>query len=175
MATIIVATDRNDCIGYKNGIPFDSDMQFFKEMTMGGVVIMGRKTWESLPLRYRPLPGRINVIVSTTYDDGRWALKKEGERFYVFHTLRQAIEFAQAEHPQKEHFIIGGQKLYQAAFQTPNLVTKVLISRIAVESKDCDTHFLSLSQLESIFGKHKVFGVDNDVEHPILRIRYEKR
>lgn len=172
MATVIVASDRGDCIGNKNGIPFPSDMQFFKEQTMGNVVIMGRKTWESLPLKYKPLPGRINVVVSTTYDDGRWALEKNGERFYVFHSLDQAIKFAQSEHPQKEHFIIGGWQLYQKAFQTPKLVTKVLLSKIGVETPECDTHFLSTGQLEQLFGKHKVIGIDNEAEEPVLRLQY---
>ena len=174
MATIIVAADRGDCIGNKNGIPFYSDMQFFKETTMGGVVIMGRKTWESLPLKYKPLTDRINVIVSTTYDDGRWMLKKDGQPFYVFRSLAQAIQFSQAEHPEKEHFIIGGWQLWQKAFQTPNLVTKVLLSKIGVETPECDTHFLSIGQLEQMFGKHKIIGIDNEAEEPVVRIRYGK-
>ena len=60
--------DSNRVIGdsKSNSIPWNmpSDMKWFKEMTEGKVVVMGRKTWESIPKKYRPLPNRINVILS---------------------------------------------------------------------------------------------------------------
>ena len=61
---------RRTAIGRDNTIPWHvpEDMARFKELTIGYPVIMGRKTWDSLPARFRPLPGRVNIVV--TRDDG---------------------------------------------------------------------------------------------------------
>ena len=70
MITILVAYDQNRVIGNKGGIPWDipRDLQLFKKRTVNNVVIMGRNTWESLPVR--PLPGRINIVVSKSMGTG---------------------------------------------------------------------------------------------------------
>lgn len=66
---LIYAQDILGGIGYKNKLPWSikADMAHFKELTTGGIVVMGRKTWESLPPKYRPLPDRQNIVVSKTY------------------------------------------------------------------------------------------------------------
>lgn len=64
---LIVACDNNGGIGYKNNLPWpkiNGDLARFKKLTYGNVVIMGRKTWESLPIK--PLPNRLHFIVSST-------------------------------------------------------------------------------------------------------------
>lgn len=64
---LILACDKNGGIGYKNKLPWTNiqgDLPRFKELTNGKVVVMGRKTWDSLPKK--PLPGRLNFVVSTT-------------------------------------------------------------------------------------------------------------
>jgi len=63
---LIFARARNGVIGKAGGIPWHlpEDMAHFKQVTMGSPVIMGRRTWESLPARFRPLPGRTNVVVT---------------------------------------------------------------------------------------------------------------
>lgn len=171
MSTVIVATDLNNGIGKDNGIPFWSDMAFFKASTVGNLVIMGRKTWESLT--ERPLRGRINVIVSTTYDDGRWSLNKHGEQFYVVRTLERALEFAKREHPDREAFIIGGEILYKTAFEK-DVVDKVIISKIGCEA-DCDTFFpVGEAYLRERFGPHKTLSIDNEAQEPVLRLQYGK-
>ena len=63
---LIFARSRNGVIGKDNGIPWHvpGEQAHFKRLTMGSPVIMGRKTWDSLPPRFRPLPGRANVVVT---------------------------------------------------------------------------------------------------------------
>jgi dihydrofolate reductase len=63
---IVVAYGANRGIGYQGGLPWrlPSDLRRFRELTLGGTVLMGRKTYESLPDAFRPLPGRRNVVVS---------------------------------------------------------------------------------------------------------------
>jgi len=66
MITLIAAVARNGVIGSNNALPWHlpEDMKHFRQLTTGHVVIMGRKTWESLPERFRPLPGRTNIVVT---------------------------------------------------------------------------------------------------------------
>jgi dihydrofolate reductase len=66
----IVAMDDRRVIGNNGALPWHipEDMARFKTLTMGHVVIMGRKTWDSLPLKFRPLPGRVNIVVTRTPD-----------------------------------------------------------------------------------------------------------
>jgi dihydrofolate reductase len=67
MTSIIVALSKNRVIGKDNQLLWHlaDDMAFFKKMTTGKVVLMGRKTYESLPAKFRPLPNRINIVLST--------------------------------------------------------------------------------------------------------------
>ena len=64
--TLIAAVAKNGVIGDSNALPWHlpEDLQHFKALTLGQTVIMGRKTWESLPPRFRPLPGRLNIVVT---------------------------------------------------------------------------------------------------------------
>lgn len=63
---LIWAQAANGVVGYDNQLPWriPEDLARFRELTMGGTVVMGRRTWESLPSRFRPLPGRRNVVVT---------------------------------------------------------------------------------------------------------------
>jgi len=63
---LILARARNGVIGANNALPWHlpEDMAHFKRTTLGCPVIMGRKTWDSLPVKFRPLPGRLNVVVT---------------------------------------------------------------------------------------------------------------
>ena len=87
-----------------------SDLRMFKELTLGKPIIMGRKTWDSLPIK--PLPGRANIVLSR---DGSF----EPQRALVCETLTEAIQIAheQAEEDGAEEVcVIGGAAVAQAAF-----------------------------------------------------------
>ena len=104
--TLIAAVARNGVIGIGNRLPWSlpADLKHFKALTLGHTVIMGRKTWESLPEKFRPLPGRRNVVVTrdATY-------RAEGAT--VAMSLPDAIAAAESD----EAFIIGGAELYRTA------------------------------------------------------------
>jgi len=104
--TLIAAVARNGVIGVDNRLPWHlpADLQHFKALTLGNTVIMGRKTWESLPAKFRPLPGRRNVVVTR---DGSY----RAEGAVVALSLPAAIEAAETG----EAFVIGGAELYAAA------------------------------------------------------------
>ncbi len=104
---LIYARAANGAIGKDGVMPWHlpEDLAHFKRTTLGCPVIMGRKTWESLPPRFRPLPGRTNVVV--TRQPGWLA---EGTR--VAHSLAEAIAHC-AEVP--DAWIIGGAEIYAQA------------------------------------------------------------
>lgn len=118
MINIIVAHDRNRVIGYKNSIPWhlSDDLRLFKQRTTGNIVIMGRNTWESLPKK--PLPDRINIVVSKTLKD---------ERCIVLPSLNEAIQYCDSIHKNKAIYIIGGAMLYKEALQYADRVIVSLV------------------------------------------------
>lgn len=131
--TLIVAHDKNLCIGNNNQLLFrlKEDLRRFKQHTMGKPIIMGRKTYESIG---RPLPGRCNIVVSSTLTDNLPSIKVCG-------ALEEAIAYAR-EHIQdnasaKEIMIIGGGDIYRQALPQ---ATRLLITEVGREAEG-DTYF----------------------------------
>jgi dihydrofolate reductase len=101
---IIAAMDFNHGIGYKGKLPWDvkGDLKFFKEITKTSPLIMGRKTWESLPVK--PLPNRENIVIS----------KKS-----KMNSLQKALDYCWDKN--QNPFIIGGSSIYEEAINHPSL------------------------------------------------------
>lgn len=109
--SLIAAVARNGVIGRDGSLPWHirQDMQHFKALTSGCPVIMGRRTWDSLPPRARPLPGRINIVVTR---QAGW--RAEGAR--AVDSLDAALAgLANGEAPAQRVFVIGGAELYAQA------------------------------------------------------------
>lgn len=104
--TLIAAVARNGVIGMDNRLPWHlpADLKHFKELTTGHAVIMGRKTWESLPEKFRPLPGRRNIVVT-----------RNGDYCAKGATVSMSLPDALAAAGGDEAFVIGGAELYKAA------------------------------------------------------------
>jgi dihydrofolate reductase len=101
---LIYARARNGVIGKDGGLPWHlpEDLAHFKRVTLGSPVIMGRKTWDSIPGRFRPLPGRANIVVTRQTDwSAAGALRAA--------SLDEALALC-AEHPHA--WVIGGAQLY---------------------------------------------------------------
>jgi dihydrofolate reductase len=122
---LIWAQAHGRVIGHLGKMPWHipEDLAHFKRMTNGHPVIMGRKTWDSLPPKFRPLPGRVNVVISrdaATRDD----LKKNGCQ--ATSDLREALLFC--EHSgAAEVWVIGGAQIYAQALPLAN---KLVITEI---------------------------------------------
>jgi dihydrofolate reductase len=125
--SMIVARSRNHVIGRDNQMPWkiSADLQFFKKVTMGHPVIMGRKTWESIG---RPLPGRRNIVVSRNV--GLQLTDAE-----VVHSLDAALSTLN-EFPRV--FVIGGEQLFTQAFPK---VDRLYITEIDIDVDGGDTFF----------------------------------
>lgn len=120
---IIVATAFDNVIGNNNDLPWDlpTDLKRFKDLTEGHTVVMGRNTWESIPDKFRPLPNRINVVITSNKD-----YVAEGAE--VRHDFLSALnEFAMGT---DELFVIGGGQIYKEAFKYAN---KLFITKIQLE------------------------------------------
>ncbi len=105
---IIAAVARNRVIGRDNQLLWNipEDMAHFKALTSGHTVIMGRKTWDSLPPRFRPLPGRRNIVISRQADYPVPGAELAG-------SLDQALALAATG--EATIFIIGGEQIYRQA------------------------------------------------------------
>jgi dihydrofolate reductase len=137
MITILVAYDENRVMGNKGGIPWriSEDFKHFKRTTVGKPCIMGRKTWDSLPENYKPLPDRPNIIVTrnAVSMENEWYLKltasKNTAPTFFEDTIEEAIDFAMAACPNKEIFIIGGAQIYQHVLEK-RLADRVVASEV---------------------------------------------
>jgi len=134
MINIIVATTINNAIGYKNKlIHYDKkDLAHFKALTIGSRIIMGRKTFESLP--NGALPDRENVVITKNK-------KYEATGITVVHSLEDAIKDT-----DKDVFIIGGESIYKEALNTLP-INKIYMTRFLFTPKKADTYFPILSEL----------------------------
>ena len=116
---LIWAQARNGVIGRDNTIPWrlPEDMAHFKQTTLGCPVIMGRKTWDSLPPKFRPLPGRLNIVVTSQADWQAPGTLRAG-------SLAEAVALCPQGEPA---WVIGGAPIYAQALP---LATRAVVTRI---------------------------------------------
>lgn len=105
----IVATDLNGGIGKDNGLPWPhnpEDMKWFRRQTSHDIVVMGRKTWQSIGSK--PLPNRINIVITTSPIEGEPAGIYYGD-------MQKVLQTIQSDFPNKTVWIIGGANIYEQA------------------------------------------------------------
>lgn len=107
MVTLVAAVAKNGCIGKGGELPWSipEDMKRFKDLTTGSVVVMGRKTWESIPEKYRPLPNRRNVVVTRQAD---YPVPEGVDRF-------TSLDAALDAFATNAVMVIGGAEIYTQA------------------------------------------------------------
>ena len=127
MLSLVVARARNGAIGKDNQIPWHApeDLAFFQRETTGGAIIMGRKTWESLP--FKPLKNRLNCVISSDPSLAE----------HVFTTPEAALDFARARGYARAYGI-GGAGIYRALLP---LADRLLITEVALDIPDADAFF----------------------------------
>ena len=127
--SLVAAIARGGVIGRAGGLPWriPADMRRFRELTLGHPVVMGRKTWDSLPARFRPLPGRRNVVVTR---NASW----QGPGAEGAGSLEDALGLVG---DAERVFVIGGGQLYAAALP---LADELLLTEIDLEVEG-DTRF----------------------------------
>jgi dihydrofolate reductase len=145
---LIWAQSANGVIGRDGELPWHlpEDLKHFRTVTSGAAVLMGRRTWESLPPRFRPLPGRRNLVLSATAQEG-------AETFADLPSALAAVS--------GDVWVIGGAAVYRAALP---FADRIVVTELR-ESFDGDTHAPEISRppdtagewLESSTGLHYRF------------------
>ena len=138
MISAIVAVDNNWGIGYNGDLleHIPEDLKYFKELTTGHVVVMGRKTWDSLP--QKPLKDRLNIVIS------RQPRGPLGEMAFTISMGEVKICFALSGN-DKEWFVIGGGSIYQELLP---FCDRVYVTKIYKDHDNVDTYFPNLDKLE---------------------------
>lgn len=147
--SLIAAIGKNREIGLQGELLWrmSDDLKRFKELTSGHPVIMGRKTWESLPERFRPLPERTNIVVTRQLGyKAEWAIVVDG--------LSDAFLAATEAPGSGEVFIIGGGELYTAALPYATHLYLTLVD----ETADADTYFPEYEQDFKIIHEEVALG-----------------
>jgi dihydrofolate reductase len=147
MISLVVAASENNAIGKNNQLLWHlpNDLKFFKNTTWGSVVVMGRKTFESVN---KPLPGRTNIVIT---QQANW----NAENVIVASSLDDAIQKAHATNC-KEIFIIGGGEIYK---QSLPLADKVYLTRVHTQI-DGDTFFPVLNETDWTLISNENFEAD---------------
>lgn len=153
--SLIVAVDLEKGIGRDNDLMWHlpADMQFFKETTKGQIVVMGRKNFNSIPEKFRPLPGRQNVILTHNKSF-------QAEDCLVFHSLDECFSHFKNE-DSRTLFIIGGGEVYRLALMS-ELLQEMFITTVN-KVYGADTFFPDFD--ESLWEKSKIGYHEADDKH----------
>lgn len=157
--TIVAAVGRDNAIGRGGDLIWhiSEDLRHFKRVTLGGAVVMGRKTWESLPRR--PLPGRLNIVVSRNPD-----YKAEGA------SVASSLEEALALGAESETFVIGGGEIYSQAIR---FASRLILTEVDAEAPDADTFFPTPDASE--WERTEVNEPESATEPPIRFVTWLRR
>ena len=130
MITLVAAISKNNCIGRDNAIPWNlpEDMKRMREITKGKVLIMGRKTWESIPENRRPLPDRTNVVITR---NPNYPLPPGVERY-------DSVETALAAHQGEKIVGFGGQSIFEEMIKIADVLE---MTHVDQEIPDCQAFF----------------------------------
>lgn len=114
MITLVAALSQNNCIGKNGKLPWriKEDMEHFKKITMGHIVLMGRKTWESIPENFRPLANRKNIVITRQEN----YVVPDGVEIYS--TLEEALE----KYKNQNIMVIGGAEIYKQVFSEADVL-----------------------------------------------------
>ena len=146
--SMIAAVGKNLELGKNNDLiwHFKEDMKFFKDTTMGHTVVMGRKTFESLP---KALPGRKNIVISSNAE-------YQAQGATVVTSVEEALQIADNE----EIFVLGGGKIYAEFLPYAD---KLYLTEIDAECEDADTyfpHFNKSDYIKEIINYYNIDGVE---------------
>lgn len=153
--TVIVASTRRGGIGKNGQLPWHlpEDMAHFKHVTTTLVdhasttkqnaVVMGRKTWDSIPEKFRPLPGRLNVVLTRACQDASY-VSPYPSGVVVASSVAGALEQLGTRSDVAGIFVIGGEQAYREAVDLPNCC-KVYVTRVGVDF-ECDAFFPPLDE-----------------------------
>lgn len=138
--SMMIAMDKNKLIGDGNNLPWHlpADLKFFKKITTDNIIVMGRKTYESIG---KPLPNRINIVITSD-------LNFKVDNVIVFNNLEDFYNYVENNETKKEIIIIGGASLIHQMYDK---IDNFYITHIDHEFKgDCYVDYLDVDKLNLI-------------------------
>jgi len=163
--SLIAAVSKNFVIGKNNDLPWHlpDDMKYFMQTTKEHYVIMGRKNYESIPEKFRPLPNRINIVITRKKDF-------QASHSIVVHSIETGLALAKQAN-QLETFIIGGAEIYTLGLPIAN---RLYLTEIDAEIAG-DTFFPAIRKDEWIEVSRKHHTVDARHAYAFDFVIYEKK
>ncbi len=171
---LVVAAEKNNGIGKNNTITWKlpSDLKFFSDVTtrthdhaLHNAVVMGRKTWESLPEKHRPLKNRLNVMLSRNSDI------KLPDNVILANSLDEALQKIGNLKNVEHVFVIGGATLYAEAIDHPDCQT-IYLTRIE-QAFDCDAFFPQIDENKFYIKERSGMKHENGIDYEFLT--YQKK
>ena len=162
---MIVAMDRNRGIGKAGVIPWrlSADMEHFRKVTVAcGIVGIGRKTWDSIPEKFRPLPKRLNIIL--TKDK---TFKVSCKNCMVLNSVQHFLRIFRG----RKFYIIGGAEIYSLFMP---YVSRLVVTHVHTEIKDADSFFPEIDD-EWRSKKLMEHGADEKNQYPFTIVEYTRR
>ena len=160
IVSLVAAASDNNVIGKNNTLPWrmPADMKFFKNLTMGHTVVMGRKTYESMG---KPLQGRKNIVITRNNDF-------KAENCIVLGSFSEVLEYCKTE---DEIFVIGGAQIYH---QLIDKADKIYLTRIH-GNFDGDAHFpvIDIKEWDETYQSH--FQADEKNPYPYSFLEFSRR
>lgn len=152
---LIVAMDSERGIGKNNDLMWHlpKDMKFFKDTTHGQIVVMGRKNYDSIPEKYRPLPNRLNVVLTRNENFS-------AANCLVFHSLEECLAHFEDE-TERIVFIIGGGEIYRMALES-DMLDEMYITHVH-HRYEAETFFPRFE--EENWESHVIFEQEKDTQH----------
>ena len=168
---LVVAHDNNNGIGKDNKLPWHlpSELKHFKETTLGKTILMGRKTYESIPAKFRPLPKRTTVCFSRVVKGGILWIDNDTHVMNArdLEEVLQGFKAAEGRYLfvyDKEIFVVGGASIYEQALPYAD---KIIATQVHAEF-DCDSYFPTLSSEDWVITDRKSMPEENGLKSSIL-------
>jgi dihydrofolate reductase len=163
----IAAVADNGTIGINGDLPWHlpDDLKYFQRITMGHPVITGRKNYESIPEKYRPLRGRVNIVVTRNPE-------YEAPGAKVCSSIDEAIAMA-SELDEEEIFVIGGGEMYRAALQA-GLIDRLYLTLVHADIAG-DTSFPMIEPSDWIELERRYHAADDQHAFPFSYVKLERR
>eukprot|EP00808_Paulinella_micropora_P032101 g21766.t1 len=171
-SVVVAASTPGRCIGWKGGMPWPvlpGDIAFFKQLTCSApagrtnALVMGRKTWDSLPASVRPLPSRLNYVVSA---NGQLAHNTSHVSVIVCSSFAEALAKASADLRVATIFVIGGAQMYAEAFKSPRCC-RIHLTQV-MQDYPCDTFLPPIDTSRFVLSKATEIKVENGVPYRFL-------
>ena len=152
---MIWAQDMNNAIGKDGALPwhFSEDLKNFKRLTIDHTIVMGRKTWDSLPIK--PLPDRRNIVISSTDQDN----------VESYRSIEECIDSLSDDTGVSDVFIIGGMSIYKFFYKYADTLH---ITFINDSYSDTDTFFpISTDKIKSDFELHSESNIHKALNYTV--------